>query len=163
MTYKGPSAERNFSEADVASLINDYGITTDFLKQGTRANIEYYFGLDWGGSTQAGWNYVHGGNVSILNISNPNKPTDVVRCGRQAREPDFFELLKASINPGSLAKASIVPDVIGNDQSIAHAAQNQYKVDSSLDSAILQIGANIIDQFDTDSFPYPDQLHPRQH
>jgi hypothetical protein len=52
----------------------------------------------------------------------------------QAREPDFFELLLASINIGSLGKGWRTYD------------QNYYY-------QILQIGANLIDQYDTDSYP----------
>ena len=89
-----------------------------------------------------------GSKGPILNINNPNKTMDVVRS---AREPDFFELLKASINPGTLAKASLSSAI--NSNAAALGAQNQRNMDIALDLAILQIGANIIDQFDADSFP----------
>ncbi len=58
--------------------------------------------------------------------------------GSAAREPDFVELLKASIQAGCLAKSS------GNES---------LPPDDSLDEAILQIAANIIDQADADAFP----------
>ena len=160
LTYKGPSAERNLGEADMAALINTYNVTSDYLKQGTRTNIAYYFGLQWDPTTK--WTYIHGSNGStgaILNILNPNKPLDVVRLsGGNTREPDFFELLKASINPGSLAKSSLDGGILNPPPNPADAASGraaiaQYSADTSLDAAILQVGANIIDQFDTDGFP----------
>ncbi len=156
LTYRGPSATRKMSDVDMVALIKN-GITADYLAQGTEQNIEYYFGLAWQGSY---WKYIHGTNATsgaILNINNPNKPIDVVHlAGANAREPDFFELLKASINPGSIAKASISAGIFrttNTDDGNLDSAQAQYRLDSSLDRAILQIGANIIDQFDTDGFP----------
>ena len=155
LTYQGPSQARNLSDPDMAALISNYGITADFLAQGTSDNIRYYFGLEWDGSY---WKYVHGTNGvsgAILNINNSAKPIDVVRLtGSNAREPDFFELLKASINPGSIAKTSLSPAVLrDNPKGELDSAQAQYQTDASLDAAIMQIGANIIDQFDTDGFP----------
>ena len=156
LTYQGPSAGRNLTDPDVAQLLAN-GITADFLKQGTEDHIETYFGLQWYQNKY--WRYIHGSNVgngAILNISNPLKTTDVARLNPVGREPDFFELLKAAINPGSLAKASLAPSILDNtthNPSYVHAAQTQYNTDISLDAAILQIGANIIDQFDTDGFP----------
>jgi hypothetical protein len=55
-----------------------------------------------------------------------------------AREPDFVELLKASILAGALAKNSGIPLLPPDD---------------SLDEAVIQIAANIIDQADADAFP----------
>ena len=147
LTYKGPSVNRSVNDPDVAQLIAN-GITADFLKQGTPDNIKTYFGLTWDPSSK--WTYVHNNGSSILSISNPMNPTDVVRQ-TPGREPDFFELLKASINPGSIAKASLSPTVSNDPQALG--AQYQRATDLSVDVAILQIGANIIDQFDTDSFP----------
>lgn len=55
-----------------------------------------------------------------------------------AREPDFLELLKASILAGALAKNSGVSTLPSDD---------------SLDEAVVQIAANIIDQADEDAYP----------
>ncbi len=156
LTYKGPSARRNTSattltgpDADIGYLKQN-GVTKEWLDQGNDAAIQYYFGLTWDAKNK--WTYNHGA-TGILNVSNATKPTDVARQN-PGRDPDFFELLKASINPGSIAKASIDPGILNPATiSYTHAPQNQYKHDSSLDTAILQIGANIIDQFDTDGFP----------
>ncbi len=55
-----------------------------------------------------------------------------------AREPDFFELLKAAIYSGCLATSG-------------GTLSEEWM--SSLDCAVIQIGANLIDQADTDGFP----------
>ena len=168
LTYQGPSALRNTSataltgpDADIGYL-KQYGITKEWLDQGNADNIKLYFGLTYGANPNnadgtpsggSGWTYVHNYGDSILNINNPNKSTDVVRQS-PGREPDFFELLKAAINPGSIAKTSLSPNIINpSTLQTTHAAQDQYYLDDNLDRAILQIGANIIDQFDTDGYP----------
>ncbi len=148
LTYKGPSVNRNLSDPDMAQLIAN-GITADFLKQGTADNVKTYFGLTWDSASK--WTYVHNNPGPILNIINQARSPNTVVDQNPGREPDFFELLKASINPGSIAKTSLSSTI--NNNSIALGAQNQRAMDVSLDVAILQIGANIIDQFDTDSFP----------
>ena len=168
LTFRGPVADDSGNlnptgDAGVAAEITAYnnaGIPNDFLKHGTPTNVFLYFGLQWGPKpndpTTKLWSYRHGSNVTsgaILNVINPTKPTDVARQS-PGREPDFFELLKASINPGSIAKSSLSPGILADSNASAlHAAQNQSIADSSLDAAILQIGANIIDQFDADSYP----------
>ena len=65
------------------------------------------------------------------------------------REPDFFELLKAAINAGSLGKSSGT----GIDAKLGDAGAYQHSLDISTDYQIIQIGANIIDQSDADGFP----------
>ena len=157
LTYKGPSALRNTAatgtsgaDGDIGSLKQN-GITTEWLDQGTTQNVLTYFGLQWtapSSPTPGYWTYVHDSGGAILNINNSKKALDVVRSGR---EPDFFELLKASINPGTLAKASLSSAINSNTQALG--AVQQRAMDISLDASILQIGANIIDQFDMDGFP----------
>jgi hypothetical protein len=67
--------------------------------------------------------------------------------GTARREPDFIELLKASIVAGSLAKSSVIDSL---------------PPDESLDEAVIQIAANIIDQADEDGFPTRIQLEGRE-
>ncbi len=166
LTYRGPSHDRNTSATDITpgtadadiGYLKQNGITKEWLDQGTADNIKRYFGLQWNGNTDK-WSYIHGSNGSngaILNVDNPDRANVVGLTGTAAREPDFFELLKASINPGSIAKPSLSPQIVARD-NLYHGPKNQYLLDSSLDTAILQIGANIIDQFDTDGFPI--QIH----
>jgi Tfp pilus assembly protein PilX len=141
LTYKGPSALRSAGSSsttdpdyDMWALVNTYGIPASFLQQGTVANIQKYFGLTWD-NTNREWIYNHGSPGGHV-IGRLN---DLV----STREPDFAELLKASINVGTLGKAA----------EVSNTQQFQYNLDISTDYQVLQIMANIIDQFDLDSYP----------
>jgi hypothetical protein len=174
-------------------LVHTYGITPAYLAQGTRANIQKYFGLVWlidpapqtsGRGAVAGvgfhdgeykWFY-QGHNESGNNSSGNSNPQGVKISGTagpisrvmdiaavdgvtvngtNAREPDFFELLKASVAAGSKAKgafnsatvlgANFVPNSFG-----PYIYQNS--IDTSIDYAIIQLGANIIDSFKVDGY-----------
>jgi hypothetical protein len=166
LTYKGPSADRTVPpgsnststgvDQDMWLLVNKYGISTNYLAQGTSNNIRRYFGLTWDGTKNA-WTYVHnddgaGTGAAIKNLS------DVAGLSStSAREPDFFELLKATIGVGSLGNALL------NSSSALTAPGGalqgevpenwQYKRDISYDAQIIQIGANIINQSRCDNFP----------
>ena len=67
-----------------------------------------------GGTPGNYWKYIHGRNGAsgaILRLDSSSDSNDVVRAGR---DPDFFELLKATINAGSIAKVgSSVPTEAG--------------------------------------------------
>ena len=157
LTCKGPSAPRATSpDADIGALKNA-GVPQAWLQQGTDANILKYFGLKWINTGSAAlpanyWLYVHGRNGSngaIMRLNSPADSKDVARLN-PGRDADFFELLKAGINAGSLGKVgSSVPTGGGNILSL----YNQYYSDYSVDNQIIQIGADIIDQFDSDNFP----------
>jgi len=92
----------------------------------------------WSGTTTSGWVYNHGsingrGNgQTILYLS------DVAALGR---EPDFFELLQAGMLLGSLGKGA----------ADGTAVVSPY--DTNVYYQVIQIGANIIDQYDSDSLP----------
>lgn len=99
----------------------------------TAEKIQKYFGLTWSTSAHA-WEYP--GN-QILRLS-----------AITGREPNFFELLQAAISAGSLGgqfqlsvdDTSASPRVLG-------------RRDGSVSNHIVQIAANIIDQYDSDSYP----------
>lgn len=95
-----------------------------------KAQIAQWFGLARANSS-APWVY-RSGATSILTLA------QVAAAGR---EPDFFELLQAGIAQGSLG-ASLV--------NTASAVTGE---DSKKDVQIMQIGANLMDQYDADSFP----------
>jgi len=95
-------------------------------------------------STTSPWTYNHGQN-SIMTLSQVAALT-----GANAREPDFAELLKAAIAVGSLAKGG--PDLHNNQ------CNYQYTIDTTVDYQVLQIMANLIDQYDTDSYPTQVQI-----
>ena len=134
VTWEGPSATASVStKAALASS----GVPMTTLQAGTAGNIQKYFGLTW--NTNGSWSYRSGTNSPIKTLA------QVTLLGR---DPDFFELLKAGLTAGSLGKAYAAP---GSSTSTPEGF-NQTK-DNSLDAQILQIGANIIDQFDPDSYP----------
>ena len=156
LTYKGASANRSLTDPDMATLINTYNLSPSFLQQGTDANILAYFGLAYD-YTNHWWVYKHGtngANGSIVNLFNPNPTasTDVVRQV-PGREADFFELLKAAVNSGSIAKSSLSHTSSIASPAYTSAALAQYLTDTSLDTAILQMGANIISQATVDNYP----------
>lgn len=119
----------------------------DSTNPGTAADILAYFGLT---QTSDGWTYNHGDPKNILTLN---------QVAQQGREPDFFELLKAVILSGSLGRD---PGVGSASINVEGPLGNGFEAySSSTDMQILQIGANIIDQYDTDSYPtaiYFDQI-----
>lgn len=165
LTYKGPSATRNLdADEDMLLLMNAHGISKAFLQAGTAENIKKYFGLEWktppyGKVPQ--WCYdVHngGGKGSSGKIMRLSEVAAL--AGQDAREADFFELLKSGIAVGSLGKvgfqgpnAFTVPQGNTPLENALVAANIDYVRDASIDGQIIQIGANIIDQFDVDGFP----------
>lgn len=169
LTYAGPIAQSSSSYNSslagsyVSTLKSTYGFTDEFLLQGTAENIYKYFGLVWrnvtdpiDGSSKPMWVYNHKTLSAPSGLSSAdkikalsNKPlstseTDSVVAAN--RDPDFFELLKAAVNVGSIAKAAA-----GSSSSGWILAQ--YNRDISVDFAIIQMGANLIDQYDLDGYP----------
>jgi hypothetical protein len=112
---------------------------------GDAPKILEYFGLAWDPSNNR-WLYDHGASNNILRLSD-------VPAGR---EPDFFELLKAAINVGSLGKQSGAPYLKpGNPNNYPFDRIPALKggFDGSVNYQIIQIAANIIDQADSDNYP----------
>lgn len=144
LTCQGPSADRNGTDPDMQMLLRS-GLTAEFLARGTAENIRKYFGLLWDGGGKR-WTYANGssGLAPIRTLDNADASKSVRAAGR---DPEFFELLKAGTNAGSLAKTATTP------AAATTAYQQQYARDVSVDYAILQMAANIIDQCDTDGFP----------
>jgi hypothetical protein len=74
---------------------------------------------------------------------------DEVAALNPPREPDFFELLKAGILSGSLG-------IVGRGDDIGRATYGRIQFmdpDAMTDGQIIQIGANIMDQWDADDYP----------
>lgn len=133
------------------------------------------FGLSWGvrGAANGGnecWTYVgsDGGNAPVDTI----KTLDQVASER--REPNFFELLKASILSGSLGlgpgmtawdnglrtpysfRSSNWDNFKGSENLNVYSFMRNGSVPSPIripDMQIMKIGASIIDQYDADSYP----------
>lgn len=85
------------------------------------------------------WIYDHGANNRILTLAEVKS---------RGREPDFFEMLQAAIISGSLG-GSAGPYV---STGVKYATSTE-SLDENIYRQILMIGANIIDQYDTDDFP----------
>ncbi len=136
LTFKGPSATLPTSDAQ-------------FNTGGTAKAIYNCFGLTWTRDA-AGvffWAYDHGKVGGIYKLE---ELLAVDSARGLPREPDFFELLKAAIGAGSLGKSSVATHLTDNPTDCA----TYYQVrDRSTTFQIIEIGANLIDQYDPDSFP----------
>lgn len=102
------------------------------LLQGTdTASISKYFGLTRSGSGSAWQPDLLSGRIRTLS-----------QVASENREPNFFELIKAGILSGAMG---------GNNSG--QSLFTNYESDISIDRQVLQIGANLIDQYDEDSVP----------
>lgn len=95
------------------------------------SEIERFFGLTRG-SAHEPWIYRNGATRILTLYEVSTLPAG------HAREPDFIEMLKAAIQAGVLA-----PN---------HPPMRE-DWETSLDIAVIQIAANLIDQYDADDFP----------
>jgi hypothetical protein len=157
ITYQGPSATRTQTDVDIQAFIAD-GIPWSYLQQGTAANIKAYFGLSWDATNHV-WDYnVHNG------ASGAGTKGAIMQLGAIANlttphDPDFFEILKATIGVGSLGKAlspsnSTVAAAPGASLgAIEQPANYNWYVESSVDIHIIQIGANMIAQAQPAYYP----------
>lgn len=151
LTYKGPTATRIYSGSENADMIQmtNCGISINYLTNGstiissrggaaneTNNNIYNAFGLTFN-TTNGYWRYTATNPAgAILTLS---------EVATNNREANFFELLKASINAGSIGKSSASWTNGG--------AVYQHQMDITSDYQILQIGADIMDQNDCDGYP----------
>jgi len=135
-TSKGPSAS-----LDPASPF--------YNSAGTQAAILACLGLVWTQDTDEVWfwAYSHGKMGAIFNLEDLLVSDSAT--GRP-REPDFFEILKAGIAAGSLGKSSLPLHNTSKPWDPATYIQSRDRVG---DFQVLEIGANLIDQYDADSFP----------
>ena len=160
LTYKGPSAS-NMGDPVVQQAITALGGNPtnaqdpvyQFVAQGTddgtiNTTIPRCFGLTWD-TTNSRWKYLHGLNGATGPIMTLAQVATLT--GAQAREADFFEMLKAGLTVGSLGKPGSPKATTSAQQGLPPDYQNGK--DSSVDAQIMQIGANIVDQFDFDGIP----------
>lgn len=149
LTPQGPSAS---AQGSVRRAYIDAGVSEELLNNGTPENIEKYFGLQWTGveGQQGGYWIRYHENESDAGIVIKSLD-EVSRMGAKSRDPDFFELLKAAVNIGSLAKGlytgfgSIWPDANPITWNPSSASQ--------VDLHVIQLGLNIIDQANPTQFP----------
>jgi len=156
ITYKGPSASVAETDEVIQEFLNQ-GISSELIEQGTAENILKHFGLTWtpgAGTDGAGgyWTYNHG-------IANTIGTLEAVRDAN--RDPDFFEMLKAGVHVGAIARAAL--GINANLDTLS--VQDVVKEASRVDNHIIQIGANIIDQAAPENFPtnivFDDGTRPR--
>jgi hypothetical protein len=157
-----------------------YGIPASYLRAGTAASIKASFGLVWDSRTPQPlpsnaspigqqWVYVSpssantGGNFDPATNPNGNPASDVKGLdivASENREPDFFELLRATILDGSLGQNT------GGGVTRTTAEQTQglpvfpdvHMSNKALHT--LTIAACVIDQADPDSIPTRIQFMP---
>ena len=178
ITYKGPSANLSTGDA-VYTALATAGVPTSVIQAGTAANIKTCFGLVWdsrsyvpaSGTTPSigqQWVYVSpastngGGTFDPVTLPSGSPASTIKRLDTVAgenREPDFFELLRATILDGSLGQNTAVPGtstpgVTGGATVFPDIHMN------NKDHHILSIGAGIIDQADPDSVPTRIQFKP---
>jgi len=172
LTYQGPSATRNgvatgttassttgSSDYDIYLMENTYGISQNFLAQGTAANIYKYFGLSWvsdpNNSGSSEWVYTHGdGSTSPTTSNSPSAGpikglSTVAALGTSGtgRDPDFFELLKAGITVGAIGKSYTASHSSYSSTPAGSPADYYGQRDQDVDNIVIQIGANIISQY----------------
>jgi hypothetical protein len=146
LTCKGPSSSLLPSDILHQQYLA-HGISAQLLSEGTPQNIRNYFGLVWTPGPGSGgiggyWTYSHDFPTKIATLEN-------VRDAAARREPDFFEMLKAGVSAGSLAKGA---PSWGSDTATP-VFRFYFTQDTLIDNQIIQLGANIIDQASPDSFP----------
>jgi len=139
-----PLVCRRFSLAKLAWL------TPNGPKSGMAQAIEDCFGLQWD-SSKWRWEYVAAKVPPGVRIKT------LEEVSAENREPNFFELLSAGILSGSLGRDpgkgmdKSPASAPGKGIGVYAATFDQYKTETNIQ--VLQIGANIIDQYDADSFP----------
>jgi hypothetical protein len=109
--------------------------------------VQRDFGLLWNAdNTAKRWDYV---GASGSTVQSTIERLDQVAA--EGREPNFFERLKAVILNGSVGLGSGA----GNVRTFVAAEGKYYDTTNNLSSdyQIMQIGANIIDQWDSDNVP----------
>ena len=138
-----PLVKRKFALSRLAEISYTATSATPSITDPTSTgsnHIKEWFGLSRVNAS-APWVYDH-------RLSGDTSPVHIYTLREVAaanREPDFAELLKAAINAGSIAKGG--PNLHNNQGNY------QYVLDVAVDYQVLQIMANLIDQYDTDSFP----------
>ncbi|MFN2477282.1 MAG: hypothetical protein ABR526_13185 [Chthoniobacterales bacterium] len=114
------------------------------LQYPTTTTVQRDTGLIWN-TGQNRWDYVGATGATVQ--------ASILRLDQVAaagREPNFFEILKAFILSGSIGLGS---DNSGTGRTFVNAEMRYYQAPLSSDSQVIQIGANIIDQWDADKNP----------
>jgi hypothetical protein len=152
-----PVVQHRFSLTKLAWLT--YSGPNTAIPKATAQAIQDCFGLKWTSNPEgySCWQYVAGhqeGTPSQLSIETLDE------VAAEHREPNFFEMLKAAILAGSLGQTP--GPLIGGESGTGTWTANSTEgipgsgfvtYSGERDRQILQIGANLIDQSDADSYP----------
>lgn len=107
------------------------------------AEMLYYFGLTKDSVSGYKWKYTKDISGRIARLD---------EVASQGREPNFFEILQGVVYHGSLGRHAGPPP--GATKYLKDNSHNlSYIFDSKQDLQVLQIGANIIDQWDSKDIP----------
>jgi hypothetical protein len=165
LTYKGPSAAvyvANSNDPVITQLLNA-GVPLSTIQAGTASNIKTCFGLVWDSrayvaNPRAGQQWVYdspssdhsGGNFDGTNGGGATVIKTFATVQSEAREADFFEIVKAVILNGSvgLGSSNVANTFVAADSKYYDTTNGK-----SADYQIMQIGANIMDSWDTDNVP----------
>ncbi|MDD5350114.1 MAG: hypothetical protein PHQ12_07870 [Chthoniobacteraceae bacterium] len=146
-----PLVKYRFPLDKLALLEKFTGTGTGTLSATDIADIQKYFGLDYAADAN-GPSFRHW--VYPTQSRSGNSAAGILTLDQVAqlnREPDFFELLQAGILGGSLGVSG---------RNTTAAPSGFVDPDSKLTLQVLRIGANIMDQWDADSFPTTITLSP---
>jgi len=120
-------------------------IVNGLLTPASTSTVQRDFGLRWNNAGNVNhWDYV---GASGSTVQSAIERLDQVAA--ENREPNFFELLKAGILSSSVGLGSGT----GNVRTFVNAETKYYSTPLSSDYQIMQIGANIIDQWDSNNVP----------
>jgi hypothetical protein len=159
ISYEGPLSTLSSTDALFTQYTN-LGIPTSLVTQwtteGTAANIKNYFGLTWNANPysstttapQLGGYWVYDPDGDLHTATTMIKTLSQVAA--KNREPNFFELLKAAICVGSIARGG--PNGLEEQGPTPDYTYRLYR-DSQVDYQIFQIGANIISQASPANYP----------
>jgi len=112
------------------------------------AEIKKYFGLTWNDANKLFIYTSPDGTSPVSSIKTLKDLATRINSGYPPREPDFFEWLKAAINPDSLGQTG------GSTcREFGGSPSTSVSWEVSKDLHLLRLGANIIDQSDPNSIP----------
>jgi len=142
-----PIFERRFSLARLAWLgpagIRSEAFAPDLGTEERAEAVRAVFGLEWDAARKC-WTYTGSDTPGLK-----NRFATLAEVAAAGRAPNFFEWLQAGILTGSLGKAA---SAIGNTNAGISAGQMP-GIALHRPYQIVRIAANLIDQYDADSYP----------
>ncbi len=150
-----PLVKNRFPLEKLALLEKMRGIPlgTSTLSASDIDDIARYFGLDPVSDSNGcyrHWSYPT--TSPKYKHPDPNGIMSLASVAAQNREPDFFEMLQAALAQGSLGKGNVRGDLLNGSYSLT-SSPAFVDPDARVTLQTLRIGANLIDQWDTDNYP----------